>query len=482
MKSRTREVLNNIAKSEFFHLKNKRGNRTIYITLLLFILCVIILYRIKEIEVGKANKYILPQYANRFYGKVLFENGQPALIEPELWEGAKTHINLEPSISNNKKNIYIGELNKRGIFSVSLTEEILRQDDYYFTINCPCYDNEGGRIYKQVGKFPVKMLVNDESKPKEFIVARPKDINDCPITYVSEWKWLREYQDEVMKLHTDIFISNAEKIAENLDWGPSEEGLRLKLSCSNRDIRTADILYLLLYIQNVSQEDKEILNNIGKVIDITLNGKITGKGQDFGSRHISKYSTEYITIKPGEIVKVPLPVGSLSYIMPFSDTGGFSIYSPGTYDIQVIYSLGNSPTRQGKKIVTNELMINVEPRDKAVYEGEFVLGENLPVILYHGIESNRYLVKGQNIKFEQIDNNVFATLKVSFYTKYNFTWQTELEVLDDIGTVLLKDQRVDNNTAKANIVDRDFPFSLGKLSNISKAKKFRISFVPVEVK
>jgi hypothetical protein len=483
MKSGIRERLNKISKSELFHLKNKRGNRTIYITLLLFILCVIIMYCAKERIVKDFLVPVTPSHKNIFYGRVLFENGHPAIIRPQLWERSSSYVTIEPPIPNNPYHTYSAISEKEGIFSLYLSDEllgILNQGEHNITISCPCYDDDGGRLYKQVGIFPVNLLKNNISKAKEIRVKRPKDINDCPITYASEWIWLDQYQNEIMKLHKESFIANSERIAEKLDWGPAHNGIRCKLSCANQNMQTADPQFLLLYVQNVSQNDITIRNNIGKVMDIALNGRITGK-RNIGSGAITGRNPEYITIKPGEIVKVPYPIGALDYMVPFDDVGSHALSTswPGTYNVQVIYSFGNSPNREENKITSNELVITVKPRDKVGYEGEFILGESLPVILYHGTENNQYLVKGHNITFEKINDNIMATLKISFNTIHDFNWQTELEILDDTGTVISKFQRIDDNKGKARIIDRDFQFSLGAWSKISSAKTFRLSFIPV---
>ena len=432
-------------------------------------------------------KSAIQQKKNTYYGKILFKDGNPAVIKPQLWENAFSYVTIEPPVPNNPYHTYSGIGLKEGLFMLYLTDElleILKLDKHNITISCPCYDDEGGRLYKQVGIFPVNLLVNDKSRANEFRVKRPEEINDCPITYATEWKLYDEYLNEILELHKEKYIADAEKMAEKVDWGESVNGLRCKLACSEQDIQTADPLFLMIYFQNMSKNDIKLRNSIGRIINISLNGNIVGKDHDgFGyvTFDIFESIPESITIKPGEIVKEPLPVAVLSYNRPLDDVGSHALTTsrPGVYNVQAIYPSGNSSNREANKVTSNVLVIKVEPRDKDIYEGQFILDRNLPLILYNGTENNPYLLKGDNIRFEKANDNVTAILKVSFETRYGYNWQTELEILDDDGTVLSKYQRRDDNHGKAKIIDREFRFTLGAWSDISNAKKFRISITPV---
>jgi hypothetical protein len=485
----------NVKKFNFVFLENNRRNKVICLILLL-IICVFDLYLILDAnkvkkKVNEERKWaVTPIQKNTFYGTVLFENGKPAIIKTQLWDRAATYVTIEPPIPNNQYRTYSGIGERNGLFSLYLTDEILeklKQGECNITINCPCYDDEGGRIYKQAGIFPINLLVNDKSKAVEFRIKQPEDINDCQITYETHWNRIREYQEETLKVHKARYIADAENMAENVEWGQPKNNLRCKLICSEQDIQTGNPLFLMVYLQNVGPNDVKIENNIGTIIDITLNGKTVGKGHEGFTPRTFFYLERrpaYVILKSGEIFKSPLPVVALNYNVPFDDTGmnSLSTSRPGTYNIQAIYPFGNSSRRAENKIISNVLVIRVEPRGKVVYEGQFFMDKSLPVILYHGTENNLYLVQGQNIKFEEINDNITATLKISFETIYDFKWQTELEIFDENGKVLSNNQITDDNKGKAKIIDRNYLFSLGAWSKMTNAKKFRISFIPVKDK
>ena len=439
----------------------------------------------------KRIKAAIESRKNTYYGKILFEDGKPAVVNLPLSGNATASVSIKPDPPNNQYHLYSGISQENGLFSLYIIEEVLKllkSGECNIVISCPWYDSEGGRLSKQIGIFPADLLTNDRSAAKEFRVKRPEDINNCPITYESRWTSHGDYMNGLMSQHKEKYIADAEKMAEKVEWGLPENGLRCKLVCSNRDIKTNDPLFLMIYFQNVSQNELKLNSDIGRIIDLSLNDNIVGKGPflSFGERKDDLWGDEpeYITIKPGEIVKEPLPVGALRYTRLGDDveSHALSTSKPGIYNIKAIYPVGRPSNREQPKTISNTLVIRTGLINKDVYEGQLILDKDLSLILYNGTEFNPYIVKANSIIFEKTDKNVVATLKVSFLTNQlspDYNWQTELEILDDEGKILTKYQRTDDNSGKAKVIDRDLFLPLGSWSVIETAKKFRVSFISV---
>jgi beta-lactamase regulating signal transducer with metallopeptidase domain len=101
-----------------------------------------------------------------FYGRVLFEDGSPAVVKPELYAGAKTRVREEGLAL-----LFPGfaELGKDGYFTMWLAEESigkLEAGETWLAITVPITHPhvERGAI-QQVGKFPFEVLSEDKDRP-----------------------------------------------------------------------------------------------------------------------------------------------------------------------------------------------------------------------------------------------------------------------------------------------------------------------------
>ncbi|MHC4097501.1 MAG: M56 family metallopeptidase, partial [Planctomycetota bacterium] len=115
----------------------------------------------KVIEVP--TKYVL-------YGRVLFEDGSPAVVEPTPWPGAKSSI-LVPM---GRRARGIADIDDDGYFAVYLSvreHENLKSGRDQLMVNIPT-SQEGRR--KTVGKFPFEILAEDRDKAGVIRVKRPE--------------------------------------------------------------------------------------------------------------------------------------------------------------------------------------------------------------------------------------------------------------------------------------------------------------------
>ena len=103
------------------------------------------------------------------YGRVLFEDGTPAVITPASWEGATTRIGL----TYRGRTVSGGEVGSDGYFSLYLDDtemQSLTEGNYRLTISVPT-DQE--HRAKTAGEFPYEKLAQDKSKAGVVTVKRP---------------------------------------------------------------------------------------------------------------------------------------------------------------------------------------------------------------------------------------------------------------------------------------------------------------------
>jgi hypothetical protein len=105
-----------------------------------------------------------------FHGRVLFEDGTPAVITPAPWRGAVTRILMTfgPRAGG------IGEVGPDGYFTIYLGDsdtEALALDNSRLVIDVPT-DQE--RRWDTAGEFPFEKLAEDQSKAGVVLVKRPR--------------------------------------------------------------------------------------------------------------------------------------------------------------------------------------------------------------------------------------------------------------------------------------------------------------------
>jgi len=117
-----------------------------------------------EIKIKIARKKFL-------YGRVLFEDGSPAVIKPPPWAGARTSItqwNVDLPMGSG-----VGEVDDDGYFELYLSEnelEQLKTEKSWLSIDIPTDEQGSG---KQVGTFPFGLLATEKNKAGVVEIKRP---------------------------------------------------------------------------------------------------------------------------------------------------------------------------------------------------------------------------------------------------------------------------------------------------------------------
>jgi hypothetical protein len=104
-----------------------------------------------------------------FYGRVLFEDGTPAVITPRPWGGAVTRIMMTFGMRAGS----VGEVSPDGYFTLYLGDgdkEALARGTNRLVINVPT-DQENR--WENAGQFPYETLAEDRSKAGVVTVKRP---------------------------------------------------------------------------------------------------------------------------------------------------------------------------------------------------------------------------------------------------------------------------------------------------------------------
>ncbi|MHC4737783.1 MAG: M56 family metallopeptidase [Planctomycetota bacterium] len=106
-----------------------------------------------------------------YYGRILFEDGDPVVITPEPWPGAKTKINLvEKGKASNRSVV---DIDKEGLFKVSLSQEQyqkLQSGKAWFEVTVPYTDK---KAYLGEDVFAYDLLATDKTKASVAWIARP---------------------------------------------------------------------------------------------------------------------------------------------------------------------------------------------------------------------------------------------------------------------------------------------------------------------
>ncbi len=110
------------------------------------------------------SKYVL-------YGRVLFEDGAPAVIKPSPWPNAKTRISLPYGRIQMRG---LAELDEEGYFKIHLSEreyEQIKSGEKQLSINIPTTQKGESTT---VGQFPFKLLSEDRNQAGVVKVERPE--------------------------------------------------------------------------------------------------------------------------------------------------------------------------------------------------------------------------------------------------------------------------------------------------------------------
>lgn len=100
-----------------------------------------------------------------YYGRVLFDDGTPPVLDPEPWPGAKIHIDI-PFDST--------DVDEQGYFCAYFSDkqfEQLKAKGAKFGIYCPRYEER--QVSSEVAKFPVELMSTDKTKAGAIKIQKP---------------------------------------------------------------------------------------------------------------------------------------------------------------------------------------------------------------------------------------------------------------------------------------------------------------------
>ena len=152
-----------------------------------------------------------------YYGRILYENGKPAVPQTPPWTGAQVWIRLRyASPKDDSIGIKLGNADSDGYFFFYLTDEQYEQlsaDDHRIEIMHPSYEEENFSYI--VDTFPLDMLVTERSNAKGHILLYEK--------MSIEFKNLKQQLDSLEKLNelspslSAYQVSEPHKLPTNLD-------------------------------------------------------------------------------------------------------------------------------------------------------------------------------------------------------------------------------------------------------------------------
>ncbi|MBE0534814.1 MAG: carboxypeptidase regulatory-like domain-containing protein [Phycisphaerae bacterium] len=178
-----------------------------------------------------------------YYGRILYENGRPAVPTAMPWRGARVYILLRCTPATwNSGGIAesLGGLDDQGYFSIVLTNEQLgkiQAGEYSLEIMFPSYEED--RTSGPVGKFPVESLARDRDSltaytlPRKELVGKYEDrAQSLDSYYMLEilrsllQQWQAEHKGELPERLAALSArADAEafaRIAENIQYQPAE--------------------------------------------------------------------------------------------------------------------------------------------------------------------------------------------------------------------------------------------------------------------
>lgn len=107
-----------------------------------------------------------------YYGRILYENGKPAIPPASPWKGARVYAILrytEATSTHGGRTERLGDVDKQGYFTVCLSDEQLeniKSGKYRIEIYHPSHEREFSS--SPIGTFPVEMLTQDRDALKGY--------------------------------------------------------------------------------------------------------------------------------------------------------------------------------------------------------------------------------------------------------------------------------------------------------------------------
>ena len=178
-----------------------------------------------------------------YYGRILYEDGKPAVPPVMPWNGAKVSIRLRGTPATWKDGgitEHLGNLDDQGSFSIILTDEQLKKveaREYSLEIMHPSYEEE--RHSYPIGKFPVELLnrghdaVKGYILPPENMAGEHRHLAQCLDSYdiletlgslLQQWraKHNGEFPMSLAPLSSYASVEVFTRIAENIEYQPGE--------------------------------------------------------------------------------------------------------------------------------------------------------------------------------------------------------------------------------------------------------------------
>lgn len=170
-----------------------------------------------------------------YYGRILYENGKPAILPTLPWKGANVHVFLR-SIPAESLRVR-GIVDDQGYFAILLTDEQFEKittGEYSIKIYCPLYEEE--MVSSTIGTFPAEMLTQDRDTAKGYRLP-------------ADSKWAKRIKlDQILKSY-DILHELGSVL---LKWNDKHSG-RFPVSL-NEGVSFADTEMLTWIMENVEYQ------------------------------------------------------------------------------------------------------------------------------------------------------------------------------------------------------------------------------------
>ncbi len=186
-----------------------------------------------SLERGKAGTLRIPR-PRVCYGRVLYEDGKPAVPPVAPWSDATVSINLR-SVNRSIGGPYLGntfrQVDKDGYFSVCLSEDLLKKitdGQVELTISHPLFSSrDEERINAFVGRYPVDMLASERDSAAGYAIsfaAIPSEWPN-PQPYLESGYRMRDFA-ALLKRYADAHTGNYPGALEQVDT-PRDDLARL---------------------------------------------------------------------------------------------------------------------------------------------------------------------------------------------------------------------------------------------------------------
>ncbi|MCK4818689.1 hypothetical protein KA005_23155, partial [bacterium] len=169
-----------------------------------------------------------------YYGRILYENGKPAVSEVLPWQGARVYVNLR-HLRHAPANYYVRGVMERldnvdneGYFAAYLTDKQIEQikaEKYSIQIYHPSYEER--RVSFPIGRYPFEMLATEKNSVKGYKLLfeqiEPREFENLRRELESADKLkelsvaLQKYANDRQNIYPDI-MQQLENYVDDLQW------------------------------------------------------------------------------------------------------------------------------------------------------------------------------------------------------------------------------------------------------------------------